>query len=306
LHELPDQLAIMRALTRFSARIERAEDACATVRSAFSAMLTGRPRPVAVEVPLDVWKKSADVAFSSAPVEVVRPRLDVNAINRAAALIGTARRPIIFAGGGALPAELQATRRAAPGSSRGEPSRARCNRRSTRPGDHRTGRAGCGRIAISPVGSDAARPPLQLWGRDAGLKVIRVDLDVEEMNRFGAPDIAIHADVRDALPALVSALHAQPAAPNRSNEIAAIKRTVIGEISSVLAPQARWLAAIRAALPDDGIYIDELTQVGYVGRLIYSAHAPRTYIASGYQGTLGWGYATALGVKMARPNNRWY
>ena len=76
---------------------------------------------------------------------------------------------------------------------------------------------------------------------------------------------------------------------------------MIAEISSVLRPQAEWLAAIRAALPDDGIYIDELTQVGYVGRLIYPAHAPRTYIASGYQGTLGWGYATALGVKMARP-----
>jgi len=145
------------------------------------------------------------------------------------------------------------------------------------------------------------QPPLQLWGRDAGLKVVRIDLDVEEMHRFGAPDIAIHADVRDALPALLNAMQAQPGAPNRSGEIAATKRAVIDEISGALAPQAQWLTAIRAALPDDGIYVDELTQVGYVGRLIYPAHAPRTFIASGYQGTLGWGYATALGVKMARP-----
>ena len=64
LHELPDQLAITRVLTRFSARIERAEDARDTVRGAFSAMLNGRPRPVAVEVPLDVWKKSASVPYS--------------------------------------------------------------------------------------------------------------------------------------------------------------------------------------------------------------------------------------------------
>jgi len=76
---------------------------------------------------------------------------------------------------------------------------------------------------------------------------------------------------------------------------------VIGEISAALAPQAQWLAAIRAALPDDGIYVEDLTQVGYVGRLLYQAHVPRTYIASGYQGTLGWSYATALGAKVARP-----
>jgi acetolactate synthase-1/2/3 large subunit len=145
------------------------------------------------------------------------------------------------------------------------------------------------------------QPALQLWGRDAGLKVIRVDLDAEEINRFGAPDVAIHADVRDALPALLNALQKQPAAPNRSNAIAATKRAVVGEIADALAPQTKWLEAIRTALPDDGIYVDDLTQVGYVSRLMYRAHRPRTYINSGYQGTLGWSYAAALGVKVARP-----
>jgi len=52
-------------------------------------------------------------------------------------------------------------------------------------------------------------------------------------------------------------------------------------------------------LPDNGVVIDELTQVGYAGRNVYEARAPRTYISSGYQGTLGWGVATALGAKHA-------
>ena len=305
LHELPDQLAIMRALTRFSARIERAEDASATARSAFSAMLTGRPRPVAVEVPLDVWKKSAEVPFSNEPVAVVRPPLDRAAIDRAAALMAAARCPIIFAGGGALydAAALKALAERAQAA-------VAVNRHGhgviddrhdlaiTAPVAHRLWKE-CD-LAIG-IGS-RMQPPLQLWGRDAGLKVVRIDIDTEEMQRFGAPDVAIHADVRDALPALLNALRSYPAAPNRANDIAAVKRAVLDEIGGALAPQAGWLAAIRAALPDDGIYVDELTQVGYVGRLLYPAYQPRTYIASGYQGTLGWGYATALGIKMARPD----
>ena len=305
LHELPDQLAILRALTRFSARIERAEDACATARSAFKAMLTGRPRPVAVEVPLDIWKKSAHVPLSGGPVDVERPRLDKSAVDRASALIAAAKHPIVFAGSGALHAAAELKQLAERAQAAVAVNRHghgviddRHDLAITAPVAHRLWKD-CD-LAIG-IGT-RMQPALQLWGRDAGLKVIRVDLDVEEMNRFGAPDVAIHADVRDALPALLNALQRQPAAPSRSHEIAAIKRAVIGEVRAALTPQSQWLEAIRAALPDDGIFIDELTQVGYVGRLLYRAHMPRTYIASGYQGTLGWGYATALGVKMARPN----
>src|SRR5262249_61158634 len=60
-----------------------------------------------------------------------------------------------------------------------------------------------------------------------------------------------------------------------------------------------YLRAIRDVLPDDGVLIDELTQVGYAARSAYEARGPRTYISSGYQGTLGWGVATALGAKHA-------
>jgi acetolactate synthase-1/2/3 large subunit len=63
-----------------------------------------------------------------------------------------------------------------------------------------------------------------------------------------------------------------------------------------------FIRAIRNALPEDGIFIDELTQVGYVSRFAFPVYQPRTYLASGYQGTLGWGYASALGAKVACPN----
>jgi acetolactate synthase-1/2/3 large subunit len=69
-----------------------------------------------------------------------------------------------------------------------------------------------------------------------------------------------------------------------------------------LGPQIAYLEAIRKALPEDGILVDELTQMGYAARLAYPTYKPRTFLSPGYQGTLGWGYATSLGVKVAKPD----
>ena len=59
---------------------------------------------------------------------------------------------------------------------------------------------------------------------------------------------------------------------------------------------------MRAALPENGILVDELTQMGYAARLAYPTYKSRTFLSPGYQGTLGWGYATSLGVKVAKPD----
>ena len=74
------------------------------------------------------------------------------------------------------------------------------------------------------------------------------------------------------------------------------------EIEGELAPQLGWLRAIRQALPDDGIFVDELIQIGYVSRFAFPAYAPRTFLSTGYQGTLGWGIATGLGAAHACPD----
>jgi acetolactate synthase-1/2/3 large subunit len=66
-------------------------------------------------------------------------------------------------------------------------------------------------------------------------------------------------------------------------------------------PQAAFVAALRAAIPDDGILVSELTQVGYLAQVAYPVYEPRTLIWPGYQGTLGYGFPTALGAKVGRP-----
>ncbi len=68
-----------------------------------------------------------------------------------------------------------------------------------------------------------------------------------------------------------------------------------------LAPQIGFLDAIRAELPEDGIFVDEVTQIGFAARLLFPVFKPRTFLSPGYQDNLGWGFATALGAQHARP-----
>ena len=84
--------------------------------------------------------------------------------------------------------------------------------------------------------------------------------------------------------------------------MAETKAAATKTLRDTLAPQIAYLEAIRKALPEDGILVDELTQMGYVARLAYPTYKPRTFLSPGYQGTLGWGYATSLGVKVAKPD----
>ena len=69
-----------------------------------------------------------------------------------------------------------------------------------------------------------------------------------------------------------------------------------------LAPQIGFLDAIRAELPEDGIFVDEVTQIGFAARLLFPVYKPRTFLSPGYQDNLGWGFATALGAQHARPD----
>ena len=89
--------------------------------------------------------------------------------------------------------------------------------------------------------------------------------------------------------------------PSRAAELAELKRGVAARARAV-GPQADYALAIREALPDDGIFVSEMTQVGYWANLAFPVYEPRTYITPGYQGTLGYGFPTALGAKVAHPD----
>jgi len=145
-----------------------------------------------------------------------------------------------------------------------------------------------------------AQNPLMTWGVDADLKIIRVDIDAEEMTRHGLPTVGLHGDAAPILAALADRIgRHNRVRPGRAEHVAQVKAEVMGRLADRLAPQLAYVRAIREALPENGVFVDELTQVSYVARITLPVYRPRTFLASGLQGTLGWGFATALGAKVA-------
>jgi acetolactate synthase-1/2/3 large subunit len=316
LHELRDQRATLRTLIKDAVRIDDARDSLAVVTAAFRTARSGRPGPVAVEMcwdtmaastpQPDVPDKSIDCSFRDVP------ELDLDAISAAAKLLAAARKPMIMCGAGAqhaadevraLAERLQA------------PVTAFRSGRGIVAEDHALGVAAVAARelwedvdVLLGIGSRLEMPYMR-WqdpmrydaAPRGGPKLIRIDIDAAELERF-RPDVGIVADSAQACRALIGALeHRAPPAAGRVAEISAAKRRAQSVLAN-LQPQAAYLQAIRDVLPRDGFLVPELSQVGfatYTGA--FPVLAPRTYVSEGYQGTLGFGFATALGVKVANP-----
>jgi acetolactate synthase-1/2/3 large subunit len=307
LHELPDQLATIRLLTKWGARIDKPEQVPAMMDEAFAQMTSGRQRPVALEIPWDVLLAKGNVTLSepgkNAKVEAAP--VDSRGIDAAVSLIRSAQRPMIMVGSGAMDAGAEVLELAkviqAPVVSF---------------------RSGRGVVSDdSPYGLTCAegyrwwdktdlligigsRLELQYFrwpSRPANLKLIRIDIDPAELTRL-KPNAGILADARFATTELLAALkRAGFSARSREQDFLAIKQQVQQEIQEVQ-PQMSHLRAIRDVLPRDGFFVEEISQVGFASYFGFPIYEPRTFVTCGYQGTLGFGFPTALGVKVGNPD----
>ena len=131
---------------------------------------------------------------------------------------------------------------------------------------------------------------------------MRVDADREEPARLRKPKVALIGDAAPILRRLIDALARSTRAAPRAATKCWSARPRCASGSAKLAPQLAFLDVIRAELPEDGIYVDEVTQIGFAARLAFPVYKPRTFLSPGYQDNLGWGYATALGAQHARPD----
>ena len=306
LHEIPDQLGIMKTLTKWAAHIDGAEDAGAKTREAFRQLISGVPGPVGLECGWDVWKRSADVAFDGEPLKRETPAIDEDRIEAAAKLLAGSKRPLISVGGGAIEAAseikqlaemLQAPVMSFRGGAGILDNRHPLSVRVTH--GYRLWKD------VDVVLGVGTRLHQQFdWGTDDKMKIIHMDIDPTRLGRIRKPDVGIVADSLEGMRALLKRLpkHLGKRA-SRADELAAVEADVQKELAP-LSPQKTWIDAMRAEIPEDGILVEELTQVCYVSRVMYPVYQPRTYIASGFQGTLGWGLNVALGVKAALPDRK--
>lgn len=308
LHEMPDQLATVKTFTKWAERIEYPDVAPAVVSRAFQEMLSGRRGPVSLEMPWDVFTVRSEVVPSKPFDLFPAPKPDTDRIKAAADLIKAARHPMIFVGSGALDAgdeilelaEMLDAPVVAFRSGRGIVSNA-----------HELGLTFAAAYKLWPttdlmigIGTRMELPASGFrWPyQPAGLKSIRIDIDPVEMRRM-ISDAGIVADAKAGTAELVAAV--EKAGFSKSSgrrakirEVAAATRQEIQKIQ----PQMAYLNILREVLPHNAIVTDELSQVGFASWYGFPVYQPRTFLTSGYQGTLGSGFPTALGAKVANPD----
>jgi acetolactate synthase-1/2/3 large subunit len=304
LHEIRDQAGIIARLVDFSARVRAPAEAAPLVAQAVASMYTGRRGPAVLECAIDMWGRPG-AGDPQGPLPASEPAIDGDAVIAAAKLLGAAKRPLIVCGGGAQDASAEVTALSAMlqapvlGFRRG---RGVLSARDPLSVTLPLGRELWGEADVVLGVGTRLYYPFQHWGVDGDLAVIRVTSDPEEPARVHKPAVALVGDAAPVLRRLLDALPARNAKrQKRADEMRERQERWSARLEK-LAPQLGWLEAIRAELPEDGILVDEVTQMGFAARLAYPVYRPRTFLSPGYQDNLGWGFATALGVQHARPD----
>jgi acetolactate synthase-1/2/3 large subunit len=306
LHEITDQHGIIARLVDYCAGIDSPREASAKVARAIHAMGEGRPGPAALECAIDLWGQRARVPAIVHPSPPRRPQIDGDAVVRAAKRLAKAKRILIVAGGGALDASLEVTLLSsmlqAPVMSyrRG---RGVLDDRNPFSVNLALGHELWAKADVILAVGTRLFYPLTQWGRDRNLSIVSVDADKHRHDRLGKPTVALTGEAAPVLRALIDALaRVNPRRPSRNEEMQDRQVEMRRRLQGALSPQLAFLDAIRAELPEDGIYVDEVTQVGFAARLALPVYKPRTFLSPGYQDNLGWGFATALGAQTARPD----
>lgn len=305
LHELPDQLGTLKSLVKWAGRINHPSEAYRIVNEAFTRMHSGREGPAVIECPWDTLAESAPVEPLSPAAGERPPAPDPVLVAKAAEIIVAAKRPMIMLGSGAMGARREIMDLAkllqAPATA------------------HRSGRGIIGED--TPYGLNLAaayqawlncdvliaigtRMELQFlrWRKfPETLKIVRIDIDPREMVRRKV-DVGLVCDARLGTCALLAALRPEVGTrPSLAAEFDGFKAAARKKYEAVQ-PQVAYLDVIREILPRDGFFVEEICQVGFTARFAFPVYEPRTYVSCGYQDNLGFGFMTALGVKVAHPD----
>lgn len=307
LHEVNDQIDAIKPVTKWQARILNPSDVPETVHEAFRRLRNGRPRPVHIEMPPEAMLDLEDIdLLEPAPVERSTP--SDNLIEEAARTLASANNPTIYAGSGVHLSEAHGElQRLA--ESYNLPVLTSRGGKGTLPDSHpllygvaarRTGKLGevFGEIdVLLAVGTRLA-----VGGPTPDAMVIQIDADPSEIGRFHENTLALTGDAKATLARLHDAL-GETNASNRNSPKGRVKavRDYLDSPAERSEPQDSFSRSIRAGLPDDGIAIMGMTQLGYYSRPFWPVYEKRTFLDSGYSGNLGFAFPTALGVKVARP-----
>jgi thiamine pyrophosphate-dependent acetolactate synthase large subunit-like protein len=311
LHETKDQRAAMNEIAAYSHRVTSVAEIPIAVAQAFATMTSGRPRPVHLELPLDVLAEVDEVS----PTPIVKPAVQTPGaaeLRAGASRLASGSRPVILAGGGA---------RGAAGELRelaevlGAPVITTTNGKGVLPDDHPLA-LGAGvhlpsvqaliwdADAVLVVGSELA--PADLWYGPLPLdgRLVRIDVDPVQIVTNASPDVALVGGAVSSLRGLLDLLTDRAGPPAGAVERAALWRSRLRADAQKEGADYLWIVdALAGALGRDGILAGDSAMACYYGALAnLPAYAPSSFLYPTGYGTLGYGLPAAIGAKLARPD----
>ena len=302
LHEAKNVSGAMDQLVAWSRRVGSADEAASAVTEAFSGFTGRRPRPVHIEIPVDVleqqWSGEPRIDAATAP-----PVADRDVVRRAAELLAGADRPLIIAGGGAVDAQTELTALA---EALGAPVATTVNGKGTLDEAHPLSVGASIRLralqnaaadsdALLVVGTELGDS--DLWeGQIRGRTVIRCDIESAQLNKNCPADHALLGDSAATVAALLEALPTRTGGGEQ--RAAELRAACMGESAGDAGLYAEINAAVRAALPADAALAGDSSQVTYFGSVHYfDVPAPRRFCYSPGFATLGYGLPAGLGAR---------
>ncbi|MBP5947524.1 MULTISPECIES: 5-guanidino-2-oxopentanoate decarboxylase [unclassified Pseudomonas] len=311
LHELPNQSALVGGVAAFSHTLMSAAELPGVLARAFALFQAGRPRPVHIEIPLDVLVEEADELLASVPVNIDRAGAAPAAVSRMTELLAGARRPLILAGGGAIDAAAELTELAelldAPVALTINAKGMLASRHPLLIGSTQSLVATRALVAdadvVLAIGTELAETDYDVTfagGFEIPGKLLRIDIDADQTVRNYPPHVALVADSRNAAQALLSALSHKPLA-ERSRDwgqvrAARLRDDLAATWDAPTRAQTRFLETVLHELPD-AVFVGDSTQPVYTGNLTFNPERPRRWFNSstGY-GTLGYALPAAIGA----------
>ncbi|RUQ21787.1 thiamine pyrophosphate-binding protein [Kocuria sp. HSID16901] len=314
LHETKNPTGAVGAIVGTSRRVNSALEAVEMIHNAFVSFKHSRPRPVHIEVPLDVLEEQAEFTeadLQARPLGSPQPA-PVDDVARAARMLADAKKPLIVAGGGSLAAgesllELAEMLEA--------PVITSVNGKGAIPEKHRLSLGADLRLtaahefcreadAMLIVGSKIGEA--ELWDGDIHPNgpVIRVDIMRDQMLTNMTPDLELPGNSAAVVPQLVAALKVttEGQAPREERNLQPIFDRLDDEGRSIAPELAELNELIMEVLPDDTIIAGDSSQVTYMGTTtFYRAQKPNSLLYMATYATLGYGLPAAVGAKIAAP-----
>ena len=315
LHELPNQSAMIAGVAAFSHTLMSAAELPGVLARAFALFQAGRPRPVHIEIPLDVLVENADVLLGSKPISVARAGAAPSAIKQMTQLLACAKRPLILAGGGAIDAAPALTRLA---ETLGAPVALTINAKGMLPAAHplligstQTLVATRALVAeadvVLAIGTELAETDYDVTfagGFEIPGALLRIDIDPDQTVRNYTPHVALVADAQIATEALLAELDSKEL-PLRntdwgSQRVARLWAELAPSWDAATRAQTLFLSTILETLPG-AVMVGDSTQPVYSGNLTLNLDHPRRWFNSstGY-GTLGYALPAAIGAWLGR------